>query len=224
MKASTAVFADASLGEIFPVLLRGIASLEDRQYLTGLLLYHGAPTLRRVKPAVLTRPPFAARDLLSELPAVGAFLQRRCGVKLACLAESDTSMLLLIYHPGLVERCLGHPEAVRLLEEGGYAHARPLHLAGLIGELAARCGGPAFPHEVGLLLGYPPADVRDFIHGTNRCAGCSAAGWRTARHAETALACHQRCLDAKLRAAKALVANGFAMETSCECLLRGDTA
>jgi hypothetical protein len=57
--------------------------------------------------------------------------------------------------------------AVQLLAECGYTCGNP---NGCIAQLIARLRDDQdFPHEVGLFLGYPPADVEGFMHRKHAC-------------------------------------------------------
>jgi len=90
---------------------------------------------------------------------------RQKGLRILPLRWVDDHALLYLYRPKLLERDLRDPLAGKLLSECGYdcedIHAR-------LGRLITRMRTEAvFPHEVGLFLGYPPADVDGFIIGDN---------------------------------------------------------
>ena len=220
--ASRAV-SDGGQRSLVPAMMRRIALFDDRRYLASLLAYHGAPTLQGVKPAVLVRPAFASRDLQSALPFAVSFIKRHFRVETACLAAGKSDPLLLLYEPRLVAHCLSAPEAASLLEKLEYRHVRPVALLAVIAQLSRRCAGSRFPHEVGLLLGYPPPDVRDFMCGTTRPSrrcGC----WQTGGCADMSVNCQNRYRAAKLRVAQVLVESGLEADRLRKVLSEGGAA
>ena len=82
----------------------------------------------------------------------------------------DRKVLLYLYRPKLLERDLRDPLSRKLLSECGYeCEGANACLAKLISRMRTEEG---FPHEVGLFLGYPPADVDGFMHRKNGCKLC----------------------------------------------------
>ena len=79
--------------------------------------------------------------------------------------------LLYLYRPAKLWRDLSHPLAQRILRQKGY----PINNVGQsVAYLAKRFAkSETFPHEVGLFLGYPPADVNGFLTGSEaaKCIG-----------------------------------------------------
>ena len=70
----------------------------------------------------------------------------------------------------MLEADLRDPQAEAIMQENGYPDGAPFqrinHLIYRLMESAA------FPHEIGLFLGYPPADVRGFMEGKAcKCTG-----------------------------------------------------
>lgn len=139
----------------------------------ALLVRHGAPTLAGLKTASL----FTCRyDSLSALYGEIRQLNRRLGhkgVHLLPLRCGGNQALLYLYRPAYLERDFSNAGARRLLREAGYGDLRPGRcLPHLMRRLAAK---DAFPHEIGLFLGYPAEDVQGFIRHKGRhckCAGC----------------------------------------------------
>ena len=66
----------------------------------------------------------------------------------------------------------------------------------------------AFPHEIGLFLGYPPSDVEGFMNSPSEgveCVGC----WKVygnRREAERIFASYRKCTEAYCHAAERGVA------------------
>ena len=84
-------------------------------------------------------------------------------------------MLLYLYRKSRLDRDLLDEEAVNILQERGYRRITP---EACVAELICRLRREgAFPHEIGLFLGYPPDDVRGFMD--HRDVGCKCVGtWK----------------------------------------------
>lgn len=87
--------------------------------------------------------------------------------------------VLLVYEPLLLMRTLAVPKARKMLCQHGYREfAFDALLDRLAGRyLAYRRQMGAFPHEMGLFLGYPPEDVQGFLDNGGRHALC-AGYWK----------------------------------------------
>ena len=89
------------------------------------------------------------------------------GLRILPLRWRDGKALLYLYRPKLLERDLRDPLSRKLLSECGYTgEGASICLARLISRLRTE---EDFPHEVGLFLGYPPADVDGFMHRKDEC-------------------------------------------------------
>ena len=146
-------------------------------HLEQALVEHGALTLAGLKPASLFR--FLLRDglgFIRQFLSCRALLVRN-GLTLTILkgCRRTGEYLLCLYRGRDLEAVLACEEHRRfLLDEIGYdpwADARDC-----LRQLAARlCLSQAFPHEVGVFLGYPLEDVVGFIANRGRnytCCGC----------------------------------------------------
>lgn len=98
----------------------------------------------------------------------------RKGVSFEIMRECGDRVLVCVYHAKRLEQLLLSREIRAFLAERGYAYATAREAVALLKE---RMAGEAFPHEVGVFLGYPLCDVRGFIadpRGGRPC-GC----WKT---------------------------------------------
>lgn len=163
------------------------------------LVHHCAPTLANIKPANL----FVCRD--ESVPRLGgplcgtvdsethernlryALRETRdrlypCGVRIELLARRPSGVLLYVYRPDAIKADLADPDISAFLSRYGYNTSslsdciELLHkrICGtdLASTLSASC---AFPHEIGLFLGYPLEDVVGFIENDGEnylCTGC----------------------------------------------------
>lgn len=136
------------------------------------LALHCAPALAGAAPANLVSLS------LREYPDFSRLLQfygkqlEQVGAQLFPLCQCHRRVLLLVFRPALLAKALSPAPVVRCLTHCGYPSCggiRPL-LAELRRRVAA---GDGFPHEIGLFLGYPLADVLGFMAlGGDSCRLC----------------------------------------------------
>lgn len=137
------------------------------------LIEHCAPTLAGVKSAGLFRfSPKEPEQFARQFKTWRASLGRR-GISLLVLkrCRRTGSYLLYLYRESALAGELADPQVRAYLAEQGY------HAGGscrdLLRQLAGRlCFQEGFPHEIGLFLGYPLADVEGFIQNKGQGYAC----------------------------------------------------
>ena len=87
------------------------------------------------------------------------------GIRARCLHSSPGETMWLLYRREAMEELMAQPDIGRFLREYGYGEAGlERGLERLAGRLAGyKTGETAFPHELGVFLGYPLEDVEGFI-------------------------------------------------------------
>jgi hypothetical protein len=111
-----------------------------------------------------------------------SFCESLCGeasIHARELHRTNRTFLVLFYDPAALDQVLAITRMRRLLRAYGYPPdgGKEEALARLRARFArygnARCSKQAFPHEVGVFLGYPPKDVEAFIaKGGKECLCC----------------------------------------------------
>lgn len=152
--------------------------------LEGELIRHAAPTLAGIKVASL----FSARTSPAEINAVDL-----SPLALTTLRQQKDRFLLYLYHPSWLARIMSQMDVQRFLASRGYTVSS---IDALLNQLRVRLLHAAeFPHEVGLFLGYPLADVEGFIR--HRGQDCLLSGcWKVysnAAEAQQTFAQYRRC-------------------------------
>ncbi len=148
-----------------------------------------APTMASLKTGNMFTCPFDSREeMISELRRLNQALGHK-GLRAIPLRWADGRALVYLYRPKMLEKDLRNDLASRLLAECGYPGGNPNRcIARLITRLRS---SQDFPHEVGLFLGYPPADVDGFMHRKHACklSGC----WKVYDDTESAARQFARC-------------------------------
>ncbi len=131
-----------------------------------VLLKNSAPTLAGLKTGSLFTTDFDAPEQLDRhLEQLNARLAGK-GLRLTLLRCRKGRALIYVYRPQALQADLSRPEARRLLRRCGYFAS---NAEGLLHELILRLRGrEAFPHEIGLFLGYPVEDVEGYLSDGGR--------------------------------------------------------
>lgn len=91
------------------------------------------------------------------------------------LLETEEKIVLLLYRKERLEKYLEMPQVQRLLVEEGYMSFDLDHVLPVFCERYETYAEnkKGFPHELGLLLGYPPEDVEGFIRYQGKNSLCT---------------------------------------------------
>lgn len=134
-------------------------------HLAAWLLLAGAEVLAGLKPANLINVKNVERpcgtNLYREWKRFGRSLLRISGLSPLVLVDRGHSLLLMLYRPDTLADLLQRPDARFLLGQVGYPP--DADYVTCLGILASRCRRESFPHEIGILLGYPLKDVAGFL-------------------------------------------------------------
>ena len=158
------------------------------------LVYHCSPTLSGLKPANLLS--LSKRDYphLPELAEEYSLLLSSKGIQLEIVCSCGQRWLLLVFRPQMLAEQLADRRAFALLRQAGYPVLanRPLDLVALLSHLKKRLfQSEGFPHEIGLFLGYPLADVVGFCALGGECAKLSGH-WKVYGDVDYAKRCFLR--------------------------------
>lgn len=135
------------------------------------LAFHTAPTLMGLKCSNLISVSLTEDSIA---PYRTEF-ERRSGTKMKVLCQCRGKQLILVYRERELKKLLAQPQIMRFLRQYGYFDAMTLDEK--LHHLAGRISCESFPHEIGIFLGYPLADVQGFIR--NQGKNCLLCGcWK----------------------------------------------
>lgn len=152
--------------------------------LERILATHCGATLVGVKSACLVSccriPP---EQLEAAIEDYNRALNRN-GLLLRLYRKATGLPLLFVYRPSLLWKRLRSAETALLLEAAGYSMENGLK--GCLDRLGERLAAEdEFPHEIGLFLDYPPADVIGYLkHAGQNCKLCGY--WKVYSDVDTA--------------------------------------
>ena len=161
----------------------------------AFLVEHCAPTFAGLKTGNLFRISYADLEVLrEELRRLNGILKKK-GLRAVPVRMTAEFALVYLYRPDFLKRDLGCEEAARLLTSLGYEPQSVNRSVAFLARMMRE--KEAFPHEVGLFLGYPPEDVLGFMKSSRegvKCVGCWKVYGDEAR-ARAAFWRFQRCRE-----------------------------
>lgn len=187
--------------------LHGFKSFDE------LLAFHCAPALVGIKPANLVSCPTESMPFVA--PLLAEYTERFAdkGIAFEVLCHCTARTLILVYQPQQLEALLTEQATNDYLQKLGYKQGA---LRLMLRQLGAKvsCGND-FPHEIGIFLGYPLADIKGFIE--NKGQNCKCSGyWKVyddVEHAKRLFDAYNKCRDRLLKA----VADGVPLHLAASC-------
>lgn len=137
------------------------------------LIKNCSPTLASLKTANLINVPFRIyEDLLCSVSEWNKCLNPK-GVELIVLKACENTALIYVVRKASLQRDLKQKGVFDFLKQYGYT---TVDVDSCIARLIKRLSvNSAFPHEIGVFLGYPLNDVVGFINNrgqNSKCCGC----------------------------------------------------
>ncbi|MBQ3761011.1 MAG: DUF3793 family protein [Clostridia bacterium] len=157
-----------------------------------------APTLAGIKTGSIFNCDFPdRREMTSSLRTINRCLVAR-GACAIPLRYRDGKALIYLYRPAMLEKAFDDPVALQILDSIGYPKSST---ADRISFLIRRFREyKAFPHEIGLFLGYPAVDVRGFTeHKECKYTGLWKVFDSDEKEAKRIFACCRNCTRAYIR-------------------------
>lgn len=172
---------------------------EELKKIQMRIVLQAAPFLKGLKASALIIVP---DHLLKET----SYLLQMLSVSQFCLYHNKRKTVLFLYHEEMLQELLNKQEHIDFLRRYGYGcRNKEKQLGRLAGRMSAYYSGKAaFPHEIGIFLGYPLKDIEGFIdnHGKN----CLFSGyWKVYHNAEQTRALFDAYDKARERAVQQLL-------------------
>ena len=159
------------LGDIMAQSILGFNNLDE------FFAFHAAPAIAGIKPANLFSCPAGLMPQAEEIR-----------FKLLCRCRAH--ILILVYDTELTEKIFQKKVTQNYLARFGYEANTGVQ--DFLNQIAAKiAGGESFPHEIGIILCYPPEDIEGFKRYKGRNFKCCGY-WKVYGNAERA----QKMFDA----------------------------
>lgn len=136
-----------------------------KECLATYIALETAEVLAEAKPASLlsisNRERACGRNLYTLWKSHGHELLSDTSLQACELVDRDSSLMILFYHKTHFKQHLARRDITALLKRAG--HGNDITPDEILRNLAGHLQQGRFPHEIGLLLGYPPKDVAAFM-------------------------------------------------------------
>lgn len=146
-------------------------SMNDKDFIENFLLLNISQVLSGIKPASTISLTKNGNNIYDKWIRYGIDFIKSIGLEFVELRENKGSTILLIYNRETLEKNIFREEEKRFLKNLGYEENQ--NLQSYINKLKERYELYHCPHELGLFLGIPIKDVKDFMNCTEKkCLLC----------------------------------------------------
>lgn len=158
-------------------------SMENKEYIENFLVYKTSWVIAGVKPAVTIGFKKKDEKIYENWNLYGKDFLADINLKYIELRENDDSIILMIYDEEVLTRELNKEEQIDFLINLGYPEQ--IEINQYVKTLKDRYEKYHCPHELGLFLGIPFEDVKDFMEcTTKKCLLCGY--WKVFNNEEKA--------------------------------------
>ena len=165
---------------------------------TETIVQYCAPTLAGLKAGSLFSQHLDNQeDLVDTIDMLNELLADK-GVRFTIIKRSDGFALIYVYRKNSLEAILCDKEVQEFLSQYGYAD---FEIEPCLLRLRDRLMQEEFPHDIGVFLDYPLADIKAFI--TNKGCNCPCTGcWKAYTNvpeAQKKFRCFKHCTEVYCR-------------------------
>ncbi len=148
-----------------------LESMNGEEYIKNFLIYNTSLVIAKVKPAATITFKKCNRNLYNNWCSIGKAFIKSIGLDFIELRESDDSIVVLIYNHSLLEKYIGKEGNKEFLVGLGYSEDGTI--VEYLNVLTNRYKEFNCPHELGIFLGIPINDVKDFMNcNDKKCLLC----------------------------------------------------
>ena len=146
-------------------------SLQDKEYIETFLVYNLSLVIAGIKPAITVTIKKNNQKLYNSWNDFGSCFLDNIDLKFIELRESNDSIIAMIYDEYMLEKELSQKSHMEFLFNLGYPSNASI--SDYLNILKNRYEKYHCPHELGLFLGIPFEDVKDFMEcTTKKCLLC----------------------------------------------------
>ena len=139
-----------------------LESMNGKEYIKNFLIYNTSLVIAKVKPAATITFKKCNEELYNNWCSIGKEFIKNINLNFIELREYDDSIIILIYNHSLLEKYINTESNKEFLVSLGYSENGTVieHLV----MLRNRYKEYNCPHELGVFLGIPINDVKDFMN------------------------------------------------------------
>lgn len=145
--------------------------MEDRECIEKFLIYNASLVISGVKPSATVTLKKGKNNLYDKWIKYGISFLKSINIEFVELRESQDALIILVYDKEELENYIFNKSNKQFLVQLGYEEEN--NLESYINKLKERYEKFKCPHELGVFLGFPLEDVKDFMGCTNKkCLVC----------------------------------------------------
>ncbi|MBW6411729.1 DUF3793 family protein [Clostridium weizhouense] len=146
-------------------------SMEDKEYIENFIVYNVSQVIAGIKPASTIALKKDGDNLYGKWIKFGRSFVKSIGLEFIELRDNDKAIIVMLYNKELLEQYIFEEENKLFLNKLGYDKKEDIHI--YLKKLKERYDLYHCPHELGLFLGIPIKDVKDFMKCTKKkCLLC----------------------------------------------------
>ncbi|MGG7143180.1 DUF3793 family protein [Clostridium nigeriense] len=148
-----------------------LTSLDDKEYVETFLVYNLSLVIAGAKPAVTITIKKNNHRLYDNWDVFGSPFIKELNLNYIQLRECFDAVVIMVYDESILEKHLSSKQTIDFLTNIGYSSN--LSTRDYVNKLKYRYEQYHCPHEIGIFLGIPIKDVKDFINcTTKKCLLC----------------------------------------------------
>lgn len=148
-----------------------LSLFEEKDYIENFLVYSLSPVIAGLKPASTVTLKRSGDNLYDKWVTYGQSFTKKIGLDFIELRESKDALVVMIFSEMLLKKKLHEGDSEKFLMDLGYFKSD--NICNYLENLKLRYDLYKCPHELGLFLGIPIKDVRDFMKCTDKkCLMC----------------------------------------------------
>ena len=154
---------------------KSLDKMEERECIEKFLLYNASLVVTKVKPSATITLKKGSNSIYEKWIKYGKGFLKSIDIGYINLRECESALIILIYDEEELSNYIFRKENKLFLTKLGYNDENNLDV--YLKMLKRRYEEFNCPHELGIFLGYPLDDVRDFMDCSNKkCLACGY--WR----------------------------------------------
>lgn len=148
-----------------------LSKMNEKEYIENFLIYNLSIVISGNKPSATVTLKKGENSNYDKWINYGVDFVKRIGLKYIALRESSKAVILLVYNEKVLESYIFAEETLEFLISIGYKSKDSLN--NCLNILKERYNIYHCPHELGVFLGFPVNDVKDFMECTSKkCLMC----------------------------------------------------
>lgn len=162
---------------------KSLDKMGERECIEKFLLYNASLVVTKAKPSATITLKKGRDSIYEKWVKYGEDFLKSIDIGYINLREGENALIILIYDEGRLANYIFKEESKSFLKKLGYSNENNLN--DYLKTLKRRYEEFNCPHELGVFLGYPLDDVRDFMECSNKkCLACGY--WRVYNDYNTA--------------------------------------